>query len=173
LQPRKQGGCTCPAQPMGHSQNIRNTSGHTGLNEVWARCIMTYCICPCHQPYCMCCPCHPLSGLLPACLQGVDYFTIHAGVRLGYVPLAAGRVTGIVSRGGSIHAKLCLLEHKVHKCRCVPTGEGAASGAKAMCGFDKHTHTTHPPSSPPCHTHSPLLLPFTLACMCRQPSLAC
>jgi hypothetical protein len=48
-----------------------------------------------------------------ACLQGVDYFTIHAGVRLGYVPLAAGRVTGIVSRGGSIHAKLCLLEHKV------------------------------------------------------------
>ena len=36
--------------------------------------------------------------------QGVDYFTIHAGVRLAYVPLAAKRVTGIVSRGGSIMA---------------------------------------------------------------------
>ena len=40
--------------------------------------------------------------------QGVDYFTIHAGVRLPYVPLAAKRVTGIVSRGGSIMAKWCL-----------------------------------------------------------------
>jgi phosphomethylpyrimidine synthase len=39
--------------------------------------------------------------------QGVDYFTIHAGVRLPYVPLAAKRVTGIVSRGGSIMAKWC------------------------------------------------------------------
>lgn len=44
--------------------------------------------------------------------QGVDYWTIHAGVLLRHVPLTAGRVTGIVSRGGSIHAKLCLLEHK-------------------------------------------------------------
>ncbi len=40
--------------------------------------------------------------------QGVDYFTIHAGVRLGYVPLTLNRVTGIVSRGGSIMAKWCL-----------------------------------------------------------------
>ncbi|TIX49742.1 phosphomethylpyrimidine synthase ThiC [Alteraurantiacibacter aquimixticola] len=44
--------------------------------------------------------------------QGVDYFTIHAGVRLAYVPLAAKRVTGIVSRGGSIMAKWCLSHHK-------------------------------------------------------------
>jgi phosphomethylpyrimidine synthase len=44
--------------------------------------------------------------------QGVDYFTIHAGVRLAYVPLTAKRVTGIVSRGGSILAKWCLSHHK-------------------------------------------------------------
>ncbi|MDO8546303.1 MAG: phosphomethylpyrimidine synthase ThiC, partial [Nitrospirales bacterium] len=44
--------------------------------------------------------------------QGVDYFTIHAGVRLRYVPLTAGRVTGIVSRGGAIHAKWCLAHHQ-------------------------------------------------------------
>ncbi|MCC5995925.1 MAG: phosphomethylpyrimidine synthase ThiC [Oceanicaulis sp.] len=43
--------------------------------------------------------------------QGVDYFTIHAGVRLAYVPLTAKRVTGIVSRGGSIMAKWCLAHH--------------------------------------------------------------
>ena len=44
--------------------------------------------------------------------QGVDYFTIHSGVRLAYVPLTAKRVTGIVSRGGSIMAKWCLSHHK-------------------------------------------------------------
>ena len=44
--------------------------------------------------------------------QGVDYFTIHAGVRLPYVPLTAGRLTGIVSRGGAIHAKWCLAHHR-------------------------------------------------------------
>lgn len=44
--------------------------------------------------------------------QGVDYFTIHAGVRLAYVPMTAERVTGIVSRGGSIMAKWCLAHHK-------------------------------------------------------------
>jgi phosphomethylpyrimidine synthase len=44
--------------------------------------------------------------------QGVDYFTIHAGVRLRYVPLTAKRVTGIVSRGGSIMAKWCLAHHE-------------------------------------------------------------
>jgi phosphomethylpyrimidine synthase len=44
--------------------------------------------------------------------QGVDYFTIHAGVRLPYVPLTANRVTGIVSRGGSIKAKWCLAHHR-------------------------------------------------------------
>jgi phosphomethylpyrimidine synthase len=44
--------------------------------------------------------------------QGVDYFTIHAGVRLAYIPLTAKRVTGIVSRGGSILAKWCLSHHR-------------------------------------------------------------
>jgi phosphomethylpyrimidine synthase len=44
--------------------------------------------------------------------QGVDYFTIHAGVRLGYIHLTAPRVTGIVSRGGSIMAKWCLAHHR-------------------------------------------------------------
>ncbi len=44
--------------------------------------------------------------------QGVDYFTIHAGVRLAYVPLTAKRMTGIVSRGGSILAKWCLAHHR-------------------------------------------------------------
>jgi phosphomethylpyrimidine synthase len=44
--------------------------------------------------------------------QGVDYFTIHAGVRLPFIPLTAKRVTGIVSRGGSILAKWCLAHHK-------------------------------------------------------------
>jgi len=44
--------------------------------------------------------------------QGVDYFTIHAGVRLKYVPMTADRVTGIVSRGGSILAKWCLAHHE-------------------------------------------------------------
>src|SRR5512139_3419677 len=44
--------------------------------------------------------------------QGVDYFTIHAGVRLHYIPLTASRVTGIVSRGGSIMAKWCLHHHR-------------------------------------------------------------
>jgi len=44
--------------------------------------------------------------------QGVDYFTIHAGVRLAYVPMTANRLTGIVSRGGSIMAKWCLAHHE-------------------------------------------------------------
>jgi phosphomethylpyrimidine synthase len=44
--------------------------------------------------------------------QGVDYFTIHAGVLLRYIPLTAGRMTGIVSRGGSIMAKWCLAHHR-------------------------------------------------------------
>ncbi|MEO1065824.1 MAG: phosphomethylpyrimidine synthase ThiC [Pseudomonadota bacterium] len=50
--------------------------------------------------------------LIEQCEQGVDYFTIHAGVRLRYVPLTANRTTGIVSRGGSIMAKWCLHHHK-------------------------------------------------------------
>ncbi len=50
--------------------------------------------------------------LIEQCEQGVDYFTIHAGVRLPYIPLTAKRVTGIVSRGGSIMAKWCLAHHR-------------------------------------------------------------
>ena len=50
--------------------------------------------------------------LIEQCEQGVDYFTIHAGVLLRYVPMTAKRVTGIVSRGGAILAKWCLSHHK-------------------------------------------------------------
>ena len=50
--------------------------------------------------------------LIEQCEQGTDYFTIHAGVLLRYVPLTAKRVTGIVSRGGSIMAQWCLAHHK-------------------------------------------------------------
>src|SRR6476469_3772661 len=50
--------------------------------------------------------------LIEQCEQGVDYFTIHAGVLLRFVPLTAHRTTGIVSRGGSIMAKWCLSHHK-------------------------------------------------------------
>jgi phosphomethylpyrimidine synthase len=50
--------------------------------------------------------------LIEQCEQGVDYFTIHAGVRLPYIPMTAKRVTGIVSRGGSIMAKWCLAHHQ-------------------------------------------------------------
>src|SRR4249920_1655834 len=50
--------------------------------------------------------------LIEQCEQGVDYFTIHAGVRLRYIHLTADRVTGIVSRGGSIMAKWCLAHHR-------------------------------------------------------------
>jgi phosphomethylpyrimidine synthase len=50
--------------------------------------------------------------LVEQCEQGVDYFTVHAGLRLPHIPLTANRVTGIVSRGGSILAKWCLAHHK-------------------------------------------------------------
>ena len=50
--------------------------------------------------------------LIEQCEQGVDYFTVHAGVLLRYIPMTANRVTGIVSRGGSIMAKWCLAHHK-------------------------------------------------------------
>ena len=53
-----------------------------------------------------------LDTLVEQAEQGVDYFTIHAGVLLRYVPLTADRVTGIVSRGGSIMAKWCLAHHR-------------------------------------------------------------
>jgi phosphomethylpyrimidine synthase len=50
--------------------------------------------------------------LVEQCEQGVDYFTVHAGVLLRYIPLTANRVTGIVSRGGAILAKWCLAHHR-------------------------------------------------------------
>jgi phosphomethylpyrimidine synthase len=53
-----------------------------------------------------------METLVEQAEQGVDYFTIHAGVRLAYVPMTANRLTGIVSRGGSIMAKWCLAHHK-------------------------------------------------------------
>ena len=53
-----------------------------------------------------------IETLIEQAEQGVDYFTIHSGVRLAYIPYTANRVTGIVSRGGSIMAKWCLSHHK-------------------------------------------------------------
>ena len=53
-----------------------------------------------------------IETLIEQAEQGVDYFTIHAGVLLRYIPLTANRVTGIVSRGGSIMAKWCLAHHQ-------------------------------------------------------------
>lgn len=53
-----------------------------------------------------------LETLVEQAEQGVDYFTIHAGVRLPFIPMTANRVTGIVSRGGSIMAKWCLHHHQ-------------------------------------------------------------
>jgi phosphomethylpyrimidine synthase len=53
-----------------------------------------------------------LETLIEQAEQGVDYFTIHAGVRLPYIPWTANRTTGIVSRGGSIMAKWCLAHHR-------------------------------------------------------------
>ena len=50
--------------------------------------------------------------LIEQCEQGIDYFTVHAGVLLRFIPLTANRVTGIVSRGGSIMAKWCLAHHQ-------------------------------------------------------------
>jgi len=50
--------------------------------------------------------------LIEQCEQGVDYFTVHAGVRLPFIPMTARRMTGIVSRGGSIMAKWCLAHHE-------------------------------------------------------------
>ena len=55
-----------------------------------------------------------LSGdtLIEQAAQGVDYFTLHAGVRLAWIPLTVKRLTGIVSRGGSILANWCLAHHE-------------------------------------------------------------
>ncbi len=53
-----------------------------------------------------------LDTIIEQARQGVDYFTIHAGVKLAYVPLTANRLTGIVSRGGSIMAQWCLAHHR-------------------------------------------------------------
>ena len=53
-----------------------------------------------------------LETIVEQAEQGVDYFTIHAGVRLAHIPLTANRVTGIVSRGGAIMAKWCLAHHQ-------------------------------------------------------------
>ncbi|MDF1561541.1 MAG: phosphomethylpyrimidine synthase ThiC [Deltaproteobacteria bacterium] len=53
-----------------------------------------------------------MDTLVEQCEQGVDYFTVHAGLRLRHIPLTTKRVTGIVSRGGSIMAKWCLAHHK-------------------------------------------------------------
>ena len=64
--------------------------------------------------------------------QGVDYFTIHAGVRLAWIPLTAKRLTGIVSRGGSIMAKWCLAHHE-ENFLCTNFDEICESWGLMMC----------------------------------------
>jgi phosphomethylpyrimidine synthase len=72
--------------------------------------------------------------------QGVDYFTVHAGVLLRYIPMTANRMTGIVSRGGSIIAKWCLAHHRR------PTT--SPSPWETACGPAPFTTPTTRPSSP-------------------------
>ena len=98
--------------------------------------------------------------------QGVDYFTIHAGVLLRYVPMTAKRVTGIVSRGGSIMAKWCLAHHKENFlythfediCEilkqydvCFSLGDGLRPGSIADANDEAQFSE---PRSSPCHPTS-------------------
>jgi phosphomethylpyrimidine synthase len=84
--------------------------------------------------------------------QGVDYFTIHAGVRLRYIPLTAKRITGIVSRGGSILAKWCLAHHKENFlythfediCEIMKAYDVASRSATACVPARSTTPTTRP-----------------------------
>jgi phosphomethylpyrimidine synthase len=80
--------------------------------------------------------------------QGVDYMTIHAGVLLRYVPLTAERVTGIVSRGGSILAAWCLAHHQTCA-SCSPPTTSPSRWATG-CGPARSRTPTTPPSSPSC-----------------------
>jgi hypothetical protein len=77
--------------------------------------------------------------LIEQCEQGVDYFTVHAGVLLRYVPMTALRVTGIVSRGGSIMAKWCHLRDGRwnRRSRARPPGRSAIS-------CHRHDHSSDP-----------------------------
>ena len=88
--------------------------------------------------------------------QGVDYFTIHAGVRLPFIPMTADRLTGIVSRGGSIMAKWCLAHHKesfVYEhfddifCRATHPGRVNTSGLEAR----RTSHDRRPGPRPDAH----------------------
>jgi phosphomethylpyrimidine synthase len=83
-----------------------------------------------------------LETLAEQAEQGVDYFTIHAGVLLRYVPLTAKRITGIVSRGGSIMAKWCLSHHqenfeacRLRRQRSFAGGFGAAERSEGVAGI--------------------------------------
>jgi phosphomethylpyrimidine synthase len=87
--------------------------------------------------------------------QGVDYFTIHAGVLLRFVPLTASRMTGIVSRGGSIMAKWCLAHHKENFlythwddiCDIMAAYDVASPSATACAPAPSPTPTTKPSSA--------------------------
>ena len=84
--------------------------------------------------------------VIEQCEQGVDYMTVHAGVLLRYVPLTARRVTGIVSRGGSIMAAWCLAHHREsflythfeELCEILRTlRRDVLAGRRAAAGFDR------------------------------------
>lgn len=97
--------------------------------------------------------------VIEQCEQGVDYMTVHAGVLLRHVPLTAKRVTGIVSRGGSIMAAWCLAHHSesflythfAELCEILRRYDVTFSSATACAPARSRTPTTPPssPSSPP------------------------
>ncbi len=96
--------------------------------------------------------------LLEQAEQGVDYFTIHAGVLLRFVPMTAKRLTGIVSRGGSIMAKWCLAHHKENflyehfreiSARSAPPTTSVCRWVTVCVRAPSMTPTTRP-SSPSC-----------------------
>ena len=95
--------------------------------------------------------------MIEQCEQGVDYMTVHAGVLLRYVPLTANRVTGIVSRGGSIMAAWCLAHHQEsflythfeELCEILPATTSRSPWATG-CGPGRSPTPTTPPSSPSC-----------------------
>lgn len=95
--------------------------------------------------------------MIEQCEQGVDYMTVHAGVLLRYVPLTAKRVTGIVSRGGSIMAAWCLAHHREsflytnfdELCEIFARYDVTFSSVTA-CGRARSPTPTTPRSSPSC-----------------------
>ena len=96
--------------------------------------------------------------MIEQCEQGVDYMTVHAGVLLRYVPLTAKRVTGIVSRGGSIMAAWCLAHHQEsflythfdELCEILAALRRDVLARRRAAARARSPTPTTPPSSPSC-----------------------